>query len=179
MWNEAYSLHSASWSKFSGVLKYMKSAEGIISRLNLKPYPEGGFYRQVYKDVNEISLPDGRTRKFLTHIYYLLKDEQFSRFHKVPQPEIWHFYAGNRLRVYSVSDDMASLKYTDLGVNDNYYHAVESNCWQAASLLSGGFALVGCTVAPGFEFEDFSFLKDSGDIERKFISLYPHLSYLV
>ncbi len=157
----------------------MKSAAEVISKLNLVPHPEGGFYRQVYKDVNEVSLADGRLRKLVTHIYYLLKDQQISRFHKVLQPEIWHFYAGNGLRVYNLSPDLGVLKYTDLGVDGNYYHVVESNCWQAASLLSGGFALVGCTVAPGFEFEDFSFLKEYEKESSAFLKKYSELAFLL
>ena len=71
MWNKAYSIHSPSWSKFLGILKLMKSAEEIIFKLGLVPHPEGGFYKQVYKDANEIKLSAGRTRKLLTHIYIL------------------------------------------------------------------------------------------------------------
>lgn len=156
------------------------NAQLVIEKLNLKLHPEGGHYRQTFKDAVNVSLKDnsGRTRSALTDIYFLLSQGEKSRFHKVKQSEIWHFYAGAPLFLYDLSDDLGSLEIIELGKGMNFKHVIKANHWQGA-VSTGEYSLVGCTVAPGFEFEDFSFLSDNGKASGIVASKYPELAFLI
>jgi len=128
------------------------SAEAIIAELKLEPHPEGGFYRQTFRDA-----PDGG-RGHSTAIYYLLEKGQRSHWHRViDAAEIWHHYAGAPLALH-LSMDGKSVETVKLGsslfVGERPQAIVPANCWQAAESL-GDFTLVGCTVSPGFVFESF------------------------
>ncbi|MDQ1195507.1 cupin domain-containing protein [Agrobacterium sp. SORGH_AS 787] len=129
-----------------------QSAAAIIAALNLEPHPEGGFYRQTFRD------PNGEERGYSTAIYYLLEKGQRSHWHKVIDAvEIWHYYAGAPLSLH-MSEDGKSITTVRLGPaildGEQPQAIVPSNCWQAAESL-GDFTLVGCTVAPGFVFDSF------------------------
>lgn len=129
----------------------MPDAKALISHLNLEPHPEGGWFRQTFRDA-----PKGG-RGYSTAIYYLLEDGDRSHWHKVDAAEVWHFYAGSPLQV-SLSDDGITTKKQRLGPDvlggDSPQVIVPAGHWQAAQSL-GEWTLVGCTVAPGFEFEGF------------------------
>ncbi|MBS1170698.1 MAG: hypothetical protein H6R01_1616 [Burkholderiaceae bacterium] len=134
-------------------------ARQLIESLQLSPHPEGGWYRELYRSATQVETPRG-TRSALTQIYYLLEPGQFSRWHVIDSDEIWHFYAGGTLELFGYDPVTQQQERHLLG------HALEgresvavikAGDWQAARVLDG-FALVGCSVAPGFEFSEFRFV---------------------
>ncbi len=140
------------------------TASDLISKLNLLSHPEGGFYKETYRSeelVDKEALPDrfNASRHFATSIYFLLVDNNFSALHKIKSDETWHFYAGNTLEVIEI-DAKGQLIITPLGSNvlngEVFQYTVKAGHWFGSRVKKGGtFALVGCTVAPGFDFEDF------------------------
>lgn len=120
----------------------------IIALLRLEPHPEGGWYRQTFRDTNE----DGAGRAASTAIYFLLEAGQESRWHRVDAAEVWHFYAGAPLLLH-VGREEHRLG-SDLAAGERPQAVVPTHVWQKAKSL-GDWTLVGCTVAPGFEFASF------------------------
>lgn len=155
----------------------MTKIEQLIKQYDLQPHPEGGWYRQTYRSnefVPAAALPGrfGADRVFSTAIYFLLEKGSFSAFHKIKSDECWHFYAGDPLQVF-VIDRADDLKIITLGNDGNkgerFQCIVPANCWFASRPAAGSeYSLVGCTVAPGFEFEDLE-LAD----EKSLSALYP------
>lgn len=127
------------------------NAQEIVELLGLEPHPEGGFYRQNFAD----EVPGGRAHS--TAIYYLLEGGAQGRWHRVDSAEVWHFYAGAPLRL-SLSPDAHSvtemLLGPDLVAGQRPQVVIPRGEWQAAESL-GDWTLVGCTVAPGFDFAFF------------------------
>lgn len=128
------------------------SPDAIIRALDLKPHPEGGHYRETFRDT-----PPGGGRGAMTAIYYLLQAGEVSAWHRVDAAEIWHFHAGSPLRL-SLSRDGRSSETVDLGpdvtAGERPQAVVPPSCWQSATSL-GAWTLVGCTVGPAFEFSGF------------------------
>jgi predicted cupin superfamily sugar epimerase len=124
------------------------NAEETVRRLGLAPHPEGGFYRQTFRSPSTIRLPDGRERSASTAIYYLLPQGAWSAWHRVQADEVWHHYEGAPLQLFRLGMEPARLD------RRSPQAVVPAGVWQAA-LPDGGATLCGCTVAPGFEFEDF------------------------
>jgi uncharacterized protein len=124
----------------------------IIRLLGLEPHPEGGHFRETFRDAPG---PDGRARS--TQIYYLLALGEVSAWHRVDAVETWHWYAGAPL-VLTISPDghdaAAQLLGPDLGSGQRPQGIVPAGAWQTAESL-GAWTLAGCTVAPGFEFSGF------------------------
>jgi uncharacterized protein len=141
-----------------------RNAAYWIDTLKLEPHPEGGYFRQTYKAdllLPENSLPAEFTgaRAASTAIYFLLDKQNFSAFHRLCSDEIWHFYAGAPLVVHVIDPQgkysTMSLG-TDLESGQVPQAVVRAGCWFASHVADWkSFALVGCTVAPGFEFDDF------------------------
>lgn len=126
----------------------MGKAEELIAQLGLQPHPEGGWYRQVYKSAERVTRQaDGADRSALTTIYFLLVEGTSSAWHRVDSDEVWHFYEGDPLEL-STKTESVVLDAT------NRVHVIPAREWQSARPL-GKYTLVGCTVGPGFEFEDF------------------------
>ena len=124
-------------------------AQQLIDSLRLQPHPEGGWYRQVYKSSERVTRhSDDAQRSAITTIYFLLVEGTFSRPHVVQSDEVWHFYEGDPLEL-TVGDERVTLDA------NHRVHVVPARVWQSARPL-GAYALVGCTVGPGFEFEDFA-----------------------
>jgi uncharacterized protein len=128
----------------------MPSAADIITGLELRPHPEGGHYRETFRDTSAGA--DGRARS--TAIYYLLSRGERSHWHRIDVVEVWHYYAGNALTL-RISHDGGVQHTVRLGpavaAGDRPQAIVPANAWQAAE-TTGDWTLVGCTVAPGFEF---------------------------
>ena len=128
------------------------SASDIIARLDLKPHPEGGHYRETFRDPAVDT--SGRSRS--TAIYFLLARGERSHWHRIDAVEVWHYYAGDALTLRIADDD--STRSITLGPNIAAGEApqaiVPASAWQAAESV-GDWTLVGCTVAPGFEFASF------------------------
>jgi predicted cupin superfamily sugar epimerase len=123
-------------------------AEQLIHTLALTPHPEGGWYRQVFKSEERVTRhADDAQRSALTTIYFLLVEGTYSAWHRVQSDEVWHFYEGDALELVT-RDTLTRLDA------DHRVHVVKAREWQAARPL-GAYALVGCTVGPGFEFDDF------------------------
>jgi uncharacterized protein len=141
----------------------MKSIDYWINHLGLLPHPEGGFYKETYRASEKIlssALPAlfGGDRNLSTAIYFLLRSEDISVFHRIKSDELWHFYYGSTLLIYVLHE--RELKIHRLGANldkgDSLQVVIPANCWFAAHIENpDSFALCGCTVAPGFDFRDF------------------------
>lgn len=132
----------------------MKTAEQWIQELNLSPHPEGGYYAEIEKS-NQTHLSKGKERPLYTSIYFLLTDENPSHFHQLTSDESWYFHAGSPLTVHSLMED-GSYKQTIVGLESGQYlqHTVPAGTI-FGSTVNEGYALVSCTVIPGFDFEDF------------------------
>jgi predicted cupin superfamily sugar epimerase len=131
----------------------------LIEKLGLLPHPEGGWYREIYRSSARVESPRG-SRSALTTIHYLLEREQLSRWHVVEADEVWHFYAGAPLELLAYEPSGRRVVRHVLGeVHDGNspVAVIATGVWQAARSL-GEYSLVGCTVGPGFEFEDFRFV---------------------
>jgi predicted cupin superfamily sugar epimerase len=129
------------------------TAEEVVSRLDLAPHPEGGFFRETFRDAAK----DARGRAASTAIYYLLAEGEMSQWHRVDAVEIWHFYAGAALSLLLSHDGHAVSEHRlgdRLEDGEEPQVAVPAGSWQSAVSL-GAWTLVGCTVAPGFEFAGF------------------------
>lgn len=139
-----------------------------VEKLEMLPHPEGGFYKETYRSkgsISEVELGLGFNgdRSFCTAIYFLLTAENFSAFHKIASDELWHFYAGDGLDI-SVIHPNGEYECIHLGngeTEDQVFQAlVPAGAWFASQPSNNkGWALVGCTVAPGFDFEDFEMAK--------------------
>lgn len=126
----------------------------LIDQLKLQPHPEGGYFREIYRSELSVDSPThGQKRSALTGIYFLLLQGQVSRFHRVQHDEVWHHYEGAPLRLI---DGIESISLGD-PQTIRYQHTIKAGSWQAAESL-GEYTLVGCNVAPGFDFADFSFM---------------------
>ena len=119
----------------------MKDPNFLIKKLNMKSHPEGGHYVEVFKN-EEVS-----------QIYYLLKQNESSHWHRLKKNEILHFYSGAPLKVFT-SIDGKDYEVFSLGLDNNYIFTVQANTWFAMR-SSGSYSLIGCTVAPAFDFNDF------------------------
>jgi len=131
------------------------TAEEIIEYLGLEPHPEGGWFRETFRDESG----EGRARS--TAIYFLLARGQKSRWHRVDAAELWHFHAGAPL-ILRVHDGEAAEEVwlgADLANGERPQGVVPPGAWQSAE-TTGDWTLVGCTVAPGFEFDRFELAPD-------------------
>lgn len=142
----------------------MTGAAGrLVSELGLVPHPEGGFYGEVHRSEAVVHPADGRgARAALTSIYFLLPADAVSRWHRVLSDEVWHFYEGAPLDLWTASPDIQQVRRKRLGKLDSGQQpviTVPGNCWQAAR-STGNYSLVGCTVGPGFDFSDFALAAD-------------------
>src|SRR5712675_1326807 len=130
----------------------MPSANDIIARLELRPHPEGGYYRETFRDTR--ADPTGRSSS--TAIYYLLARGERSHWHRIDAIEVWHYYAGSPLTLQIAdSGGTRSVRLgADLAAGEIPQAIVSAQAWQAAE-SAGDWTLVGCTVAPGFDFATF------------------------
>ena len=144
----------------------------LIEQLHLQPHPEGGYFTEVYRAAETVSSPfHHQQRPTLTHIYFLLLKGQKSRFHLVKHDEVWNHYCGAPLRLLHIqnptelqSDMQCPSQEVTLGECPTYAHVINANQWQAAE-STGDYSLVGCSVAPGFDFKDFRFMQSEQESE--------------
>jgi hypothetical protein len=158
------------------------TAEEIIKLFALKPLPdEGGFYTETYRAAEKTKdLPAGYegARNFSTAILYLITPQSFSRLHRVKSDEIFHFYLGDAVEMLTITDNGKTetiIIGTDLLKGQTPQVVVPKNIWQGTKLVDGGkFALLGCTVSPGFEFADYQ------QADRiLLIKQFPHLKQII
>lgn len=143
----------------------MTTARQIIERLGLTPLTiEGGYFRETYRapltiSANAIPAAYAGDRNASTCIYYLLTPETFSAIHRVKSDEIFHFYAGDAvemLQLWPNGEAKVITIHNDLAAGHEPQHVVPAGVWQGCRLIPGGsWALMGCTVAPGFDYVDF------------------------
>ncbi|HVT52166.1 MAG TPA: cupin domain-containing protein [Dongiaceae bacterium] len=137
-------------------------AADIVKQLGLQPHPEGGYFRETYRAAEAIPIVGldrryGGARAISTAIYYLLEAGQRSALHRLASDEIFHFYAGEPLRIIEIAPDggfTETLLGADFAAGAIPQHVIPAGAWFGA-VPTGRFSLVGCTVAPGFDFADF------------------------
>jgi predicted cupin superfamily sugar epimerase len=130
----------------------LETADEIIALLQLAPHPEGGYFRETFRDSHEVG-----GRSCSTAIYFLLKSGEVSHWHRVDAVETWHWYGGSplTLSIAADGDDPATTTLgPDLAAGQRPQAIVPKDHWQSAATL-GDWTLVGCTVAPGFTFDGF------------------------
>lgn len=144
----------------------MRTAAYWVEKYDLQPHPEGGFYAETYRAAEEIAaeaLPirfGAGVRSFSTGIYFLLEQGHFSAFHRIKSDEMWHFYAGEALDIFLLDQNTKELKVIRLGNDpekgETFQAVVPAGSWFASRpAAQSRYALVGCTVSPGFDFTDF------------------------
>lgn len=138
-------------------------ASRLVAELGLIPHPEGGFYGEVHRSATVVQPADGRgERAALTSIYFLLPGDEVSRWHRVLSDEVWHFYEGAPLDLWTASPEIQEVRRHSLGPLETGCRpviTVPAQWWQAAR-SAGSYSLVGCTVGPGFDFRDFALVAD-------------------
>ena len=156
----------------------MNKIDQIINKYSLKPHPEGGYFTEIYRSDYKLKSPiNSQSRNAITHIYFLLVNGQFSRFHKVLHDEVWNFYEGDSLRL--IEFDGTNINTEIIGKETaSYVHIVKGGIFQAAQ-TTGEYSLVGCSVAPGFDFADFSFLEAQSPEFETLQNNYPTYLKLV
>lgn len=144
--------------------KMKTEIQEIISHLELLPHPEGGYFKETYRSIGSIPkeslAPEfSGDRNYSTAIYFLLTSDTFSAFHKINQDEFWHFYKGSTIKLHLISP---KGEYANVLIGNNFKNnevpqfVVPAHYWFAAEVIaSESYALIGCTVAPGFDFDDF------------------------
>lgn len=155
----------------------------LVKELNLIPHPEGGYYKETYRSSLKISsscLPESFSgdRNIATGIYFLIEKGNFSALHKIKSDETWHFYFGEALDVIEINEE-GVLKITSIGSNipqgEIFQYTVKANTWFGSRVKeNGNMSLVGCTVYPGFDFNDFELAK-----RQELIQLFPHHSKII
>jgi predicted cupin superfamily sugar epimerase len=155
-------------------------SEQIIKNLKLLPHPEGGYYKEMYRAEQKINLDNGKSRNVSTAIFYLLENEDKSRFHRIASDELWFFHQGNPLEILSIQN--GKLIKTVLGNNfedgEVLQAVIPAHTWFASRVKnSKGYALVSCTVAPGFDFADFE-LADRDKLINEFPDLIKYINAL-
>jgi predicted cupin superfamily sugar epimerase len=139
-------------------------ASTLVEQLGLEPHPEGGYFREIHRSSAIVRPGDDRSvRAAVTSIYFLLAAGQHSRWHRVRSDEIWHFYEGDPLEILVSAPSLQHVErliVSSVTGAGRLVQVVPPGWWQAAR-PQGAYSLVGCTVAPGFEFGDFNFLRDA------------------
>jgi len=153
-----------------------KEAETIVNALNLTKHPEGGYFSEIYRSQETLDkdLHERFTgvHSMYTSIYFLLSEKDFSAFHVLKSDEIWHFYDGTALDIHIIKPD-GTLNTVSLGRNfesgEHFQYCIKAGCYFAAEVRdNSSFALVGCTVSPGFEYSDFELC-----IKEELIDKFP------
>ena len=140
--------------------KSLTEAERLVRELELTPHPEGGHYRETYRDA---SGSGGRAHS--TAIYFLLQAGEVSRWHRVDAAEVWHYHKGAPLELKIAEEGNGAQRFVlgaDITRGERPQVVVPPHAWQSARSL-GDFTLVGCTVAPGFEFAKFELAEEGFD----------------
>lgn len=158
------------------------TAEQLISSLQLVRHPEGGWYRETYRAAELLpaaALPErfGGERSCATAIYFLLEAGDVSVLHRIKSDELWHFYAGVPLRVHILAPDggyQVMVMGSDPAAGQQFQAVVPAGSWFGAEPAEDGYALVGCTVAPGFDFADFEMADQAA-----LLQLYPEQAELI
>jgi predicted cupin superfamily sugar epimerase len=154
----------------------------LVQWLGLQPHPEGGYFREVFRSTATVQPGDARpARQALTTIDFLLAAGQFSAWHRVDSDEVWHLLEGARLRLWLMPPSLDRVIAVDLDTASAVTaprHVVERGWWQAAEPC-GEFCYTAATVGPGFEFADFSFMREHEGAREALQRLQPDLTRLL
>lgn len=153
----------------------------LIERHDMLPHPEGGFFVETFRSEQTVQTMDGRgMRSALTNILFLLDAslrDGISRLHQVSSDEVWHYLAGAPLTLTRLDPDFTH--HTDRVIGPDFpTWTIPAHDWQAAR-TSGPWTLVGCSVGPGFDFDDFRLLKDESDLCVQLLANFPHVEPLI
>jgi predicted cupin superfamily sugar epimerase len=159
-----------------------KKADYWIKHLGLQTHPEGGYFKEVYRSQEQFdgeALPEryNGVRNVSTSIYFLLTEDSVSNFHRLNSDEIWHFHYGGTAKIHFVKPNgeyEEKLIGDDLNAGESFQVMIPKHTWFAAEVIREDYVLFGCTVAPGFEFEDFE-LADRQTLS----SAYPQYQTLI
>jgi predicted cupin superfamily sugar epimerase len=158
-------------------------ADYYIEKLGLTSHVEGGAFKETYRSAmvilhEHLSADFAGDRNVSTAIYFLLKYKQFSALHKIAADELWHFYDGDALSIYEITVDGKLRKHVlgkDLEKGESFQVLIKAGSWFGSRCeVIDGFSLVGCTVAPGFDFDDFVLADRSGILE-----IYPQFKDII
>ncbi len=161
----------------------MSDAEYWIKKLGMIEHPEGGYFKEVYKAkerIEEDALPDRFTgpRAFSTSIYFLLTGSNVSKFHRIKSDELWHFYHGSPITLHVLHQDGSYEQVhlgPDLEAGQEFQCVVPSGSWFGATVDQlDTYSLLGCTVAPGFDYDDFEMAEKEALLEQ-----YPEQSAII
>lgn len=149
-------------------------ASQLIEQLGLQPHPEGGHFREIHRSTQKVQADAGE-RSGLTTIFFLLTEGDCSRWHRVTSDEAWHHYEGAPLELLMAD---AALEHSERRVlgpvaeEGSPVHVVPAGWWQAAR-STGDYTLVGCSVGPGFSFDDFTMLSDLPELAQRMRTVFP------
>ncbi|MEN6363338.1 MAG: cupin domain-containing protein [Bacteroidales bacterium] len=149
----------------------------LIRNLHLQPHPEGGFYRETYRSGQLVSINGESNKNASTAIFFLLEDDEKSHFHRIPSDELWFFHQGTAIEIHAIINGELSsfLLGNNLEMGEVPQAVIPADTWFAAQIKnSKGYALVSCTVAPGFEFADFQLAK-----KEELMQKYPNLERII
>jgi predicted cupin superfamily sugar epimerase len=157
--------------------------EILIEKFDLQPHPEGGYFKETYRSEGKVLTNDPphhfpNHRNYSTAIYFLIESTNFSALHRIKSDEIWHFYTGDALEVIEI-DLKGNLIKTQVGADlkngQTFQYMVKAGHWFGSRVLKGGqFSFVGCTVSPGFDFNDFELA-----IRQELIDLFPQHTQVI
>ena len=157
--------------------------QDLVNRLDLEKHPEGGYFKETHRSVGEITEENLGTsykgsRNYSTTIYFLLTSDNFSAFHRIKQDEIWHFYDGSPIRLHIITKEGIQEEHTigrDFEKGQTPQLIVKGGDWFASEVMDeNSYSLAGCTVSPGFSFEDFE-LKS----KKELVALFPGKEELI
>lgn len=161
----------------------MTRTEQLIKTLNLQEHPEGGFYKETYRSegkIHQSALPNtfSGDRNYSTGIYFLLTSDNFSAFHRIKQDEMWHYYEGSPLVVHMI-DQLGNYSFQKIGLDleDEQIpqFVVPKEVWFASEVLDpDSYSFVGCTVSPGFDFDDFELAE-----KKSLMNQFPDCSDII
>jgi len=157
-------------------------ASALIALLSLKPHPEGGYYREVFRSSRMVTAePSFGRRSAITTIYFLILGDEPSRWHRVLSDEIWHFIEGSPAELFTVDPIRLEMEQHILGPpkpGEQPAVVVPAGHWQSAR-THREYMLAACTVGPGFDFSDFQLLRDDAALAERFRRSFPELADLV
>lgn len=145
---------------------------------NFRDHPEGGRFEEVFRSAQRVAI-GVRERSALTHIYFELRPGELSGFHRVSSDEVWNLYRGDGVRLFQWDGQSAEIDCIELCADaDEFCHVVPAGFWQAAEPI-GDAVLVGCSVGPGFEFDDFEMMETGSRDAERLLAIDPTLARFV
>ena len=156
----------------------MKSFDYWVKAYEMNQHPEGGYYKEIYRSVNSMTTDYGANRSLMTSIYFLITKGNFSAFHRIKSDELWNYHYGDALAVHII-DPEGNYSLLKIGSNvengEQLQGIVPAGSWFASEVIEGGsYSLVGCAVAPGFDFDDFELAN-----KKKLGQLFPQHKILI